>query len=301
MAISQSSINPAAASNQSKLQWFNITNLLAYVANASVTFGVGLTGILGPTDAEVSVKYQTLVTPAGYAFSIWGVIFVAELLWAIVQTLPSFRSQPLVVHGVGFSYVIVSLAQIAWTLLFTLEYVTASLVAMTFILIPLMSIITSTSRLPHDSMPQYFLLKFPFEVHGGWIMAASVVNANAVLVANGYSANSLAHAAWISLGLLTLFAIYYNRTYVVPIVLAWASFAIAVELKHPMDSITENFSSSSIHWLMRISESLAVSILVTVAIQIIVSRTRGRKSGSAMNPTVTTPAKPTSFKSSSRP
>ena len=300
MATTESNIAAearAASSTQPKLQWFNIANLVAYVANAAVTFGVGLTGVLGPTNAQLSAKYQTLVTPAGYAFSIWGVIFIAQFIWAVAQMLPLFRSKPLVVHGVGFSYLFVCLAQIAWTFLFTLQYITASLVAMIFILIPLINIIASTSRLTHEGILHYFLLKFPFEIHGGWIMAATVVNSNVVLVADGFSTSIQAYVAWASLAVLAMFAIYYSRTYVVAIVIAWASFAIAVELKHPTNAIAMNFSAGNINWVKRISEILALSILVSVVIQLIMSRMRGRQPGPTIRAPETTTAEPTSYTS----
>lgn len=39
--------------------------------------------------AEVSETYATGITPAGYAFAIWGPVFAACLAWAAYQTLPS--------------------------------------------------------------------------------------------------------------------------------------------------------------------------------------------------------------------
>lgn len=48
--------------------------------------------INGQTMPEISAKYPSLFTPAGFTFSIWGVIYVALLLFVIYQALPSQRN-----------------------------------------------------------------------------------------------------------------------------------------------------------------------------------------------------------------
>ena len=50
----------------------------------------------GVTPAEISEKYQTMVTPAGYAFAIWSLIYLGIVVFSIYQILPAnlvrFRS-----------------------------------------------------------------------------------------------------------------------------------------------------------------------------------------------------------------
>lgn len=43
----------------------------------------------GVTPAEISAKYQTMITPAGYAFSIWSLIYVGLIAFSIYQLLPA--------------------------------------------------------------------------------------------------------------------------------------------------------------------------------------------------------------------
>jgi hypothetical protein len=98
------------------LRALNFANLLAYIANVSIVYAVGPTNLVDlPTNAEVSAEYPSLMTPAGYAFSIWAVIFLSQLVWAIVQLLPSYRSSEMVIDGVGWYYVYICIAQMAWT------------------------------------------------------------------------------------------------------------------------------------------------------------------------------------------
>ena len=69
---------------------YKISNVAFYVLNVVVTY-LSMTGIFGPTNSDLSQKYQTLVTPAGWAFSIWGAIFILEGIFVVVQV----RSIPL--------------------------------------------------------------------------------------------------------------------------------------------------------------------------------------------------------------
>ena len=69
-AESTYSIQPTAPS---KLVALNYLNIVAYIVNVVFTYGIGVGGFFNlPTNDELSEKYQTLVTPVGWAFAIWG-------------------------------------------------------------------------------------------------------------------------------------------------------------------------------------------------------------------------------------
>ena len=58
-----------------------VCNLAAFGVNTAVTFGLGTRGLLGArTNKAVSAEFPTLCTPApgGWAFAIWGPIFLLE-------------------------------------------------------------------------------------------------------------------------------------------------------------------------------------------------------------------------------
>ena len=42
-------------------------------------------GALGPTNAAVSAEYPTLLIAAGYAFAIWGLIFLFDVVYGVWQ------------------------------------------------------------------------------------------------------------------------------------------------------------------------------------------------------------------------
>jgi benzodiazapine receptor len=252
-----------------RLQAVNYANVIAYVANAAVVFGSTLVGL--PDNATLSEKYQTLVTPAGYAFAIWGPIFIAELVWTIGQLLPAYRASELVTKGVGYYFVAACLAQCVWTVTFGLEEIVISFIAMVSILIPLLVILRTTSSLPAGSIGLYWLLKFPFEIHCAWIMAATLVNVNVLLVSFNLDSSILTYVGWASLVVVLVVGLFFTmkRKWVVPSVLAWASIAIAVELSNPKESIVTLFSETTIQQTRIASAISGTSLLVAALAKVV--------------------------------
>ena len=290
----------ATTNNNNKLQAVNYANAIAYVANVGVTYGVGLSGLF-PTNAELSEKYQTLVTPAGYAFSIWGLVFLSQLVWVVLQLLlPSFRNNDLVRKGVGYWYVATCVAQCAWSIAFSQEWILASFVAMVSILVSLVMILIKSSssvkaaseQQTESSVASFWGFQFPFQIHCGWIWAASLVNANVVLVAEDFSASYLFMSALASLGAVAMVALFYTwrQTYVIPLVLAWASTGIYVELMQPQESITTAFDETILQYFQYAALGLAIAIVVAQVMAALMQWRSDRSSTGttgARNPSIT--------------
>jgi hypothetical protein len=262
----------SSSSSNNRLQAVNYANVVGYILNAVVVFGSPSFGL--QDNATLSAKYQTLVTPAGYAFAIWGIIFTAELVWTVAQCLPAYRSSELVTKGVGYNFVWACVAQAAWTIAFGLEKIPLSLLAMVLILIPLVMILNSFSNKTASSTGQYWLLKFPFEIHAAWIMAATLVNVNVLMVAQAASPNLQTIVGWVSLLLVVVVGLLYTakRTWVVPSVLTWASAAIARELANPKDLITTTFSAATIQHTKIAAGSVAALLLVSILVKLVYDR-----------------------------
>jgi len=218
--------------SRAQLSWKNGLSLVAYIANFAVTYG-SLTGVFGATNTDLSLKYQTLVTPAGWAFSIWGPIFISEGVFAVAQMLPRFRGS-LVVAALAPWWWGVCTAQAAWTLAFAQEVIPLSLVFMLVILVCLFGIALSTDGL---TMPaaEYWLLRAPFSLHLGWIVAASVVNANVQADYSMASPGELLGLAVLSYALVAAIATVFTVAFRSPdpiacLVVSWAFAGVRAEL-----------------------------------------------------------------------
>jgi hypothetical protein len=233
-------------------------NIVAYVGNTLITYGVG-TGVFSklPTNAQLSSKYQTLITPVGWAFAFWGIIFTTQLVWVLFA-----RRQAAAVQTVGLNYVGVCAAQIVWTLAFALEFMALSMAAMLVILFLLMRIVNAL-----DPIELNYFYKFPFSIHASWIAAASVVNANLLLVFYNVAPSVQFLVGVLSLVGLFVIAISWIRQSndaIPPLVIVWALIGIAFELKSPQASITTAFGAQQIAIIqyMAIVGSIVLGICV---------------------------------------
>ena len=111
------------------------------------------------------------MTPAGWAFSIWGLIFLSEAVFTVAQLLPAHRSSPVVHDGVGLWWAAACIAQCVWTPLFAQEVMWAQLLAMLSILAALSGLARSCAALTAQgavSSRGWWLLVAPFSLHLGW-------------------------------------------------------------------------------------------------------------------------------------
>eukprot|EP00448_Togula_jolla_P013184 CAMPEP_0170603762 /NCGR_PEP_ID=MMETSP0224-20130122/19078_1 /TAXON_ID=285029 /ORGANISM="Togula jolla, Strain CCCM 725" /LENGTH=280 /DNA_ID=CAMNT_0010928651 /DNA_START=102 /DNA_END=941 /DNA_ORIENTATION=+ len=215
----------------------NWISLAAFVLNLVITY-TSLTGLFGETNSDLSKKYQTPVTPAGWAFSIWGLIFVWEAVFAVAQMFSPFRDSPVTMRIAPWWWS-ACLFQILWTIFFAQEMITASLVCMVGILVSLMGLAFSTAGLKVSCL-EYWLLRGPFSVHLGWIIVATAVNVSVQADASKASPKQLLILALISYEvvcvLATIFATAIGRPDpVVCLVACWAFYAIAAELRDPVN------------------------------------------------------------------
>lgn len=87
-----------------------ILNLLAFALNTVETAGVGPFSVHfneNQDNASISAKYQTIITPNGIAFSIWGIIFLMETVFCTLTVFNErMRNHNLVVEGVSYWFVL---------------------------------------------------------------------------------------------------------------------------------------------------------------------------------------------------
>jgi len=126
------------------------------------------------SNGAMSARHPTLLTPAGYAFSIWGVIFLGLVVYTVWQWLPTQRGArlPLAINSLLTRAVVMTTA---WTLVFSYEQISTSLTVMLFIVLLLAQAYARARQLvllqATPSWPVWFL-----SFYLGWIILATVLN-----------------------------------------------------------------------------------------------------------------------------
>jgi len=268
------------------LNWKNYANIVAFILNTFFTFGVGTLRLFGnPDNGELSEKYQTLITPKSTAFVIWSVIFTFQGIFSVLQLFKSFRGRKMVQDGVSFWYIAVCVFQICWTFAFAYEVIWLSLVFMILIWLSLMALLISQYYVESDcdkkassscsvqGLVEFWFLRFPFSIHGGWITAASALNVSVVTVKNQSTA-----ATQLAVGIVCLAALhalsvwhlfgYKKPNYTIPIVLIWATGWIYGELQNPKDLVISTFDSSIIDGAAYAAVSVSIIICIQVVLRV---------------------------------
>ncbi|MEM4497448.1 MAG: tryptophan-rich sensory protein [Nitrososphaerota archaeon] len=105
--------------NSSFLRFLNIlTYALMIIVNG---LAGGTTIIGGKTTAQISDANPTLITPAGYTFSIWGVIYILLGVFVLYQALPTQQSREYV-DRIGYLFSISNSLNVLWIFLWQFEH-----------------------------------------------------------------------------------------------------------------------------------------------------------------------------------
>lgn len=246
-----------------------ISNLVFAVGQAAAS---AITPALGlPPVGSVSDRYPTWVVPAGYAFSIWGLIFVLCIAYAVWQLLPSQRSNPLL-RRVGWLTAAAFAGSMAWEFAFPAGMYGVSVV---LIVTTLVVLALSVARIAGWRQPlsgaERWLVWMTCGVYLGWITVATVANVSQALTAAGVVELGLGGETWGMVMLIAAAAIASlvtlrtrNAGYALAVI--WALAAVFVARRQPP--------------VLTHSDTVAYAALAAaavVAVALLVSLTRGRQ------------------------
>ncbi len=192
------------------------------------------------TTGELSDQYPNLFTPAAITFSIWGVIYLALLLFLGWQLWPIRNTQRAeqrntAVSRLGWNFVWLCVLNIAWLFCWHYELVSASVVVMLITLGLLVRINTLIFRRLSHTVDNRNFLQIPFGLYVGWISVATVANITAWLVSRHWDGFGLSEKIWTEImitvaTLLALLAVYSWRNIPYAAAVIWA--LLGITLKH---------------------------------------------------------------------
>lgn len=187
-----------------------ISNGIALVAVIVVNYLAAAGLINGRTVGGVSEQYQNLFTPAGYVFSIWGLIYAGLFAFVIYQSRSLFKKDAgdEVVYKVGWWFFVTCLANILWILTWLFGYIGLSVLVMVVLLFGLIRIIIRTDMEMHDApLHEIAFVWWPFSLYSGWITVALIANTAAYLTKIGWQDLWIPEAGWTIIMILAAGAI----------------------------------------------------------------------------------------------
>jgi translocator protein len=169
--------------------------IAALAATIAVNTTANLLPLNGQTTGQVSGRYPVLITPPGYVFGIWSLIYTGLISYAVYQALPSRRDNARL-RRIAWPFVFSCAANAVWLILWHYNQTRLTIGVMVGLLLAL---ITIDRRLgPASALPTADLIfaRLPFSVYLGWISVATIVNAAVVLYDAEWDGAGLSPEAW---------------------------------------------------------------------------------------------------------
>ncbi len=157
----------------------------------------------------VSKAFPTMITPAGYAFAIWGVIY-SLIFIALISILfkPDNKVNQEIIKNTSMLFWLSSTLNILWTIVFSYKIIWLSMIFIIGMLVCLFNILKKLKMIDRAYKTFYDIA---FGLYTGWIFVASFVNISAFLVS----------IQFVFFGRPSLF---YNIFLVIIIAFAWLSY-----------------------------------------------------------------------------
>jgi len=177
--------------------------LLVVLATITINILANALPINGLNTGQISDRFQVYFVPAGYVFSIWGLIYVGLIAYAAYQILPSQRDNPRL-QATGWWVVLGGLANSAWIFLWHYEQFVGTLGAMLILLATLIAVYlrlgAGQTKVP---AAETWMVRVPFSIYLGWISVATIANVSDVLDFVGWNQWNISDGTWM-MGILAV-------------------------------------------------------------------------------------------------
>lgn len=208
--------------------------LVTTLATIAVNGAANAVPLNGQGTGEISDRFDVFVIPAGYVFSIWGLIYLGLVAFAVLQALPRRATDPRL-RSIGWPAVLANALNGTWILAWHWELFTLSLALMVGLLVTLVVIgeRLQVGRVPTRGLDTW-AVNVPWTVYLGWITVATITNVAVTLAAGGFTGAGI-EPATLAAGVLLAGVLIggwwlaTRRAVAYGLVLAWAYVGIAVK------------------------------------------------------------------------
>ena len=224
----------------------DMTRRLIVLAATVFAVVVGQTQVLlgwGQSPAEFSADSDATLRVAGYAFAIWGVIYLWLLVHAVRQALPQ-TGESLLIHRLGWPSV-AALLGIGWWVVaaaFDQELATIVLIfgALASLLIPLLASAGAIRALPRGDRDRWMTV-WPLAMLAGWLTVAAPLNLITVATGNDALPAMFPPTVWAIMAIVVVSTVALGvtqrlRTLAYGLPIAWGLLGafVAEQARNPM-------------------------------------------------------------------
>ncbi|MEG1589235.1 MAG: tryptophan-rich sensory protein [Chryseobacterium sp.] len=219
---------------------FQILNMVILIVTIGINYLSNIGTFNDETMGTISAKFQNLFTPAGYAFSIWGLIYLG-LLGFVLYYGPFTKITDVkkkTILNVGWWFSISCIANSLWVFTWLYEYTFLTIPIMILLFISLLKIIgNNRNMIESNDLKTTIFLRWPFYIYSGWISVALIANVAAYLKKIEWSGFGISETSWTILmfmiaAIIHLYMVWKLNMTAFALVAVWALIAIAVANQH---------------------------------------------------------------------
>ena len=209
-------------------------NLVTVILALLVNILAATLPLNGQNTGEISDRFQVYFVPAGYVFSIWGLIYIGWIAFTFFQPQPSQRENPRL-RRLSYLFALSNFANAAWLFCWHYNQFGLSVIVMLALLgLLIASYLVLDVNRASVTRTEYWSVDVMFSIYLGWITVATVANITDWLYYVGWDGFGVPAQTWavIMLGVASLLGLAMALTrrdvgYVA--VLVWAFIGIALK------------------------------------------------------------------------
>ena len=226
---------------------FNVVSLLVALSLNYLSISIPLNA---KTIQELSDLYPNYFVPAGFTFSIWGIIYLLMIAFIGYQLYQFHKKRKVtfeVIITIGPWFLVSGLANATWILLWHYEWVFASVSVMLILLGALIKIYTSLKGLMPLPKNEIIFVQTYFSVYLGWISVATIANVTTAFVSVGWQGGDIGQGNWTCImivvaTLLGVLFIYKNKDIPFAAVIIWALYGMYNKQSPSSEDISQTVS-----------------------------------------------------------
>jgi hypothetical protein len=194
-----------------------------------------LTGLGQPIPA-FAAKGDEVARAAGYAFAIWGLLYLGIIIYAVFQ----LRRESDLTRRLGWASAVAFLCIGGWVVAASLDamWLTVALIVGAAVLLTA-PLVAARADIAQASRSERWLVAWPLSALAGWVSVASALNIVTVLNREGLLPEPKTAIAGVAVAIVTALAVWVSRrlgliAYAIPIAWGLAAIAVAERERHPM-------------------------------------------------------------------
>lgn len=192
-----------------------VANTISLLVTLVVNYTAGTGALNGTSIGEVSDQYPTLITPADYAFSIWGLIYLLLIAFVAYQWVAWRKGRyEESLNAAGTWFFLANMANALWVVVWVHGALGWSVLLMFFLLFSLIRLVDRL-RLEIWDAPLRIIsfVWWPICVYIGWIVLATFTNVAVHLDSLGLLAKVLSPELWAIFVLVLAAGVYLFLTW----------------------------------------------------------------------------------------